>query len=140
MTTKKNYKQIVIAEVQSNTSIFHLSESKYKNEDLYILGLAQFAEYVEYAKPLNIIIDKSNTHDSMHSALYEHFQKFGLDSFYKSGVRKIYYINAPELMINCRTNNKFIEIKNFPDIETCLNHITSEEENKKEPKMAHANT
>ncbi|BDX38094.1 hypothetical protein CYCD_14490 [Tenuifilaceae bacterium CYCD] len=123
MTNRKPYKQIVVSEISDEICIFHLAESKFKKEEFFVMGFAQFLEYVEYTKPKYVIIDKNNLEDPIPETLYDFFNKFGVDSLQRSGIKKVFYIDSFNCTKKCQCKNDFVEVLHFYNLETCFNYI-----------------
>ncbi|MGD9977453.1 MAG: hypothetical protein AB7S54_05920 [Bacteroidales bacterium] len=123
MEGKLAYKQIVITELSDEISVFHLSESKFKEAELFIMGLAQFVEYAEYYRPKYVVIDKRNLEYKMPIVLNDYFNKYGFECLRKAGVKKVLHlVNANDIDSNDAVR-KPAEILEFPDLESCLKYI-----------------
>ncbi|BDX38647.1 hypothetical protein CYCD_20020 [Tenuifilaceae bacterium CYCD] len=122
MTTKIRYKQIVITELPNRTCIFHLAESNFRAEELYVMGIAQFVEYAEYFMPLYVIIDRTGVNYEVPDILIDYVKKVGFSNLRRIGVNKVFQITRYQ-------NGKIIpsikipEITNFFEIDVCLKYI-----------------
>ncbi|MGE0078931.1 MAG: hypothetical protein AB7S48_13810 [Bacteroidales bacterium] len=120
MTSKIQYKQIVVSHIEHNVCLFHMVESNLRNEELFIIGLAQFIEFAEYIKPTYVIFDRTSLNYKVPDILIGHFKKFGIDIFYKLGVKSIFLIADANHELNADLKK---EISTFTSIEDCLAFI-----------------
>lgn len=129
MAIKISYKQIFVSEISDEICVFHLSESRFVGEELFIMGVAQFVEYAEYFKPKYVLIDKRNLEYEMPEILSEYIRKNGLDNLRKIGVKKVFQIVGEDFLIDKDNEVRFKEIPKFKDIESCLDFIKKEQHN-----------
>ncbi len=122
MTTKIHYKQIVISELPNRICIFHMAESNFRAEELYVMGFAQFIEYAEYFMPLHVIIDRRDVNYEMPDILIDYVKKIGFSNLRRIGVKRIFQITRYQ---NGKTipSVKIPEIANFFEIDECLSYI-----------------
>lgn len=122
MSNKIYYKQIVITELPNRTCIFHLAESNFRAEELYVMGIAQFIEYAEYFMPLHVIIDRRGANSEVPDILIDYVKKIGFSNLRRIGVKKIFQITRYQ---NGKTipSVKIPEITNFFEIDECLKYI-----------------
>lgn len=123
MTTKINYKQVVISELSNGICIFHMSKSNFNDEELHILGIAQFIEYAEYFMPKYVILDRTDVEYDVPDILLEYIKKCGLNILAKIGVRKIFQITS--LYSNGQTKPiiRIASIENFCNLDDCIEYI-----------------
>lgn len=122
MATRKNYKQIVITEISDNICIFHIAESKFKEEELYIMGIAQFVEYAEYYRPRFVIIDRIKHPIKITNAITAYIRKYGIENLYRIGVKKVFKIMDKDSMDKNMTD-MLSEVQSFESIDECLKTI-----------------
>lgn len=98
-------------------------ESNFKNEELYILGIAQFIEYAEYYKPKYVVLDKTNLNYQPPKVLINYINKFGIDKLFQIGVKKIFQIGNASIYDDKNNYSESILVQSFENIDDCLMYI-----------------
>ena len=123
MSDKKFYKSICLTEIGEDILVFHLGESHLDGEELVIIGLAQFIEYVEYKRPPYVIINKRETRIKHIDTLQEYLRKYGIDALFNAGVKKVCFIVSEERMKELASKKGYRGIEAFTDLNECLEEI-----------------
>ena len=123
MPEKKYYKNICISEIDEDILVFNLSQSNLQDEELLIIGLAQFIELVEYKRPTYVIFDKRETQLRLLDTLQDYLKHNGVDELLISGVKKLYFVVTKERFQELDSKIGYRGIEAFTDFNECLAKI-----------------